>query len=92
MKKSIIIFVDAATFLTRRIKAQAGTPVDEHEIPFGNGVPSGHHYNMNIPDKQGHFTCPPPEYVDGTRVYGKVVFIPRVQCNDPVRGEVSLCY
>ena len=26
----------------------AGKPVDDFGIPFGNGFPSGEHYNLNI--------------------------------------------
>jgi hypothetical protein len=84
MKKSIILFVAAVTFIAPEITAHAGKPVDENGMPFGNGFPSGYHYNLNILGKQGHFTCPPPEYVDGTQAYGNVIFIPRDQGNDSI--------
>ena len=79
MKKSIIVFFAAAAFLVFGFTAHADKPVDENRMPFGNGFPSGYHYNLNLLGKQGHFTCPSPEYVDGTQVYGNVIFIPRDQ-------------
>jgi hypothetical protein len=84
MKKSIILFVVAVTFPATGITAYPGKPVDE------NGFSIGHYYHLNTPERQGHFTCPTPEHVGKTQVYGKVVFIPRGQGNDPVSEEVSL--
>ncbi|MHA2403903.1 MAG: hypothetical protein ACXADH_12985 [Candidatus Kariarchaeaceae archaeon] len=90
MKKSIIIFVAAITFITPGIAAHAGKQVDESGIPSGKGFPSGHHYNLNITDKQEQFTCPPPDYIDGKQVCKEAVFIPRDESNDPLSREVSL--
>jgi hypothetical protein len=90
MKKSIILFVVAVTFPAPGITAYPGNPVDENGMPFGNGFSIGHYYYLNNPQRQGHFTCPTPEYVGKTKVYGKAVFVPRGQGNDPVSGEASL--
>lgn len=49
----------------------------------GNGFPSGPHYNLNIIGKKDGFTCPPPEYYDGTQIYGNVIFVPEVTKDDP---------
>jgi hypothetical protein len=75
MKKSIIICITAVSFFALGFTAHAGKPVDEKGMPFGNGFPSGYHYNLNILGKQDNFTCPQPEYVDGMQVYGNVIFI-----------------
>ena len=84
MKKSIILFVVAVTFPAPGITAYPGAPVD------ANGFSIGHYYYLNIPERQGHLTCPKPEHAGKTQVCGKVVFIPRGQGNDPVSGEVTL--
>jgi hypothetical protein len=62
MQKSVILFVAAVTFLALEITARAGKPVGKNGMPFGNGLPSGYHFNLNILGEQGHFTFPPPEY------------------------------
>jgi len=62
MQKSVILFVAAVTFLSLEITAHAGKPVCKNRMPFGNGLPSGYHFNLNILGEQGHFTFPPPEY------------------------------
>jgi hypothetical protein len=66
------------------LPAHAAKPVDYNGVPFGNGFPSGPHYNLNIIGKKGTFSCPPPEIVDGQQVYGNVIFVPREQDNDPI--------
>jgi hypothetical protein len=40
----------------------AGKPADEEGNYFGNGYPSGPHYNLNIIFKKSMFTCPDQEY------------------------------
>jgi hypothetical protein len=83
MKKNTIQFI-AVTFVTIGITEDEGKQVYRKWMPFGNGFPSVYQYNLNIPGKQGHFICPPPEYVDGTRVCGNVMFIPWDHANDPI--------
>jgi hypothetical protein len=66
--------------------AEAEKPRDETGVPFGNGFPSGKHYNLNILAKKDHFTCPAPE-IDpetGQQVFGNVIFIPREQGTDAI--------
>ncbi len=84
MKNSIITLIAAVSFLASGFTAHAAKPVDEKGMPFGNGFPSGYHYNLNIIAKKDNFTCPYPQYVDGVQVYGNEIFIPRDQGNDPV--------
>ena len=62
MKKSIILFVAAVTFLALEITAHAGKPVGETGMLFGNGFLGSYHFNLNILGEQGHFTYPLPEY------------------------------
>jgi hypothetical protein len=62
--------------------AHADKPVDpDTGIPFGNGCPSGPHFNLNILAKWGHFVCPTAEEYGTT---GNVIFIPREQGNDDI--------
>jgi hypothetical protein len=65
--------------------AMAGKPVDGSGLPFGNGFPSGEHYNLNVIGKKAGFSCP-EQAVDeyGVPTYGKVIFFPREQGNDPI--------
>jgi hypothetical protein len=65
--------------------ALAAKPVDGAGLPFGNGFPSGEHYNLNIIGKKAGFVCPVGE-VDaiGNPVYGNVLFFPRVQGTDAI--------
>ncbi len=76
----------AILMLALAATASADKPVDENGIPFGNGFPSGKHFNLNLIAKKDHFQCPAPEYdpCTGQQVYGNVVFIPRIQGNDPI--------
>lgn len=66
--------------------AHAVKPVDETGVPFGNGFPSGPHFNLNLIGKKANFICPPPEFdpLTGEQLFGNVVFIPRDQGTDPI--------
>jgi hypothetical protein len=67
------------------VTAEAAKPVDSTGVPFGNGFPSGPHYNLNLSAKQDNFTCPEPSYDElGNQEFGKVIFFPRVQNDDPI--------
>jgi len=72
----------AATFATGT--AIAAKPVDGSGLPFGNGFPSGVHFNLNIIGKKADFTCPAAEFDAAGQVYGNVIFFPRVQGSDPI--------
>jgi len=48
-----------------------------------NGFPSGPHFNLNIIGKKDGFTCPEQEYLNGSPVYGNVIFVPEVTKNNP---------
>ena len=66
--------------------AHAAKPVDENGIPFGNGFPSGEHYNLIIHGKKTGFQCPDAEFdlVTGEQVFGNVINIPRVDDGKPI--------
>jgi len=65
--------------------ALAAKPVDGAGLPFGNGFPSGEHYNLNIIGKKAGFVCPAGEVdASGNPVYGNVIFSPRVQGADAI--------
>lgn len=66
--------------------AHAAKPVDENGIPFGNGFPSGEHYNLIIHGKKAGFQCPEPEFdlETGEQVFGNVINIPRVDDGKPI--------
>ncbi len=65
--------------------ALAGKPLDGGGLPFGNGFPSGEHYNLNIIGKKADFGCPAAEVdASGNPVVGNVIFFPRVQGNDAI--------
>jgi hypothetical protein len=75
----------AALAVLGTVSAQAAKPVDSAGVPFGNGFPSGPHFNLNLSAKQGHFTCPPPSFDElGNQEFGKVIFFPREQNEDPI--------
>lgn len=90
MKHTIIVTLIAMTLLSFVSPAIAKKPVDNgngNGIPFGNGFPSGEHYNLNIIGKKDNFTCPAPKYDPCNltqQIYGNVIFIPRVQDNIPI--------
>lgn len=84
MKRFIKFCLFVITLLSFALSANAGKPVDDQGIPFGNGFPSGYHYNLNLIGKKDNFNCPQPEFADGMEVYGNVIFIPRDQGNDPI--------
>jgi hypothetical protein len=82
IKSSLIATVISVFALT----AHAAKPVNNQGVPFGNGFPSGKHFNLNIIGKKDNFSCPAPD-IDpetGIQTYGNVVFIPRNQGNDPI--------
>lgn len=79
----VSIFALAATLAVG--PALAAKPVDGAGYPFGNGFPSGEHYNLNIIGKKAGFGCPAGEFdLSGNPVYGNVIFFPRVQGSDPI--------
>lgn len=86
MKKAVKATIIAISALAFALTAYAAKPVNSLGVPFGNGFPSGAHFNLNIIGKKDNFACPAPEFdpFTGQQVYGNVVFIPRVQGNDPI--------
>jgi hypothetical protein len=75
----------AMTMAIATFPALAAKPVDGAGLPFGNGFPSGEHYNLNIIGKKAGFVCPVGEVdASGNPVYGNVIFFPRVQGNDAI--------
>jgi hypothetical protein len=86
MKKVIKSTLMVIAIWAFALTAHAAKPVDSQGVPFGNGFPSGKHYNLNIIGKKDNFYCPPPEFDPVTleQIYGNVVFIPRVQDSDPI--------
>jgi len=86
MRHTIIVALIGMMLLAFVSPASAKKPVDDNGIPFGNGFPSGEHFNLNIIAKKDNFNCPPTEIDPCTLepIYGNVIFIPRVQGNDPI--------
>ncbi|MHC4619064.1 MAG: hypothetical protein ACYTEQ_15070 [Planctomycetota bacterium] len=86
MKNAVTLGLVGGALLAFAVPANAVKPVDDHNVPFGNGFPSGKHFNLNLIAKKDHFTCPEPQYdpCTGQQVYGNVIFIPRGQGNDPI--------
>jgi hypothetical protein len=86
VKKRVAIGLTLALVLAVALTAQADKPSDpESGIPFGNGFPSGPHFNLILLGKWGDFTCPPPELdAEMNQVYGNVIFIPREQGDDDI--------
>ena len=59
MTKKIFIILLAGVFVLGLFSlAQAGKPQDGDGVFFGNGFPSGPHFNLNIKAKKDDFTCP----------------------------------
>jgi hypothetical protein len=85
-RSSLAISVSAVIFAMAALPAQAAKPSDPATgLPYGNGFPSGSHFNLNLLGKNDTFACPAPEYDElGNQVFGKVIFFPRVQGNDPI--------
>lgn len=80
-----VLAILASSALLAAAGANAAKPVDSTGVPFGNGFPSGPHFNLNMSAKQDHFTCPEPSFDElGDQEFGKVIFIPRVQGEDPI--------
>lgn len=85
MPFSFISAASSVLLMIFTLTASAAKPTDDNGIPFGNGAPSGYHFNLNLLGKKANFTCPPPEYDDtGSQVYGNVIFMPREQGSDPI--------
>lgn len=90
MKKELFMFVTAVIAVlvlsTFSVLVYSAKPVSELGVPFGNGFPSGKHYNLNILGKRDNFNCPVPSFdpETGQQEFGKVIFIPRDQGNDPI--------
>ena len=60
------------------LPAYATKPVHDSGLPFGNGFPSGTHFNLNMLGKKFGFDCPPPDAdASGAESYGNVIFVPR---------------
>ena len=78
-----MLAVLASSVLLTAAGAHAAKPADSAGLPFGNGFPSGAHFNLNLIAKQDHFTCPEAAFDDlGSQEFGKVIFFPRVQDED----------
>jgi len=87
MNRPILVVSACALLLSLAAPvSQSAKPQDpETGLPFGNGFPSGLHFNLNLIAKPEHFACPPPEFDEaGNPVHGRVIFFPRVQGDDPI--------
>ena len=85
MKHPIVTLSIGALLGVSAGPAMAAKPVDGNGIPFGNGAPSGQHFNLVLLGKPGHFTCPAPEYDEtNNQIYGNAIYMPREQGNDPI--------
>jgi hypothetical protein len=85
MKQRFTVPAVACLIAGLSFSAIAAKPVDDNGVPFGNGFPSGPHYNLNLLGKKSDFNCPMPDYDEsGNQVYGNVIFLPREQGNDPI--------
>ena len=86
MKKFFLSGAIVVGLLMFGLNLEAGKPVDENGVPFGNGYPSGEHYNLNIHGKIADFHCPAPQFdpETGQQIYGNVINIPREQGNDAI--------
>jgi hypothetical protein len=86
VKKIYLNFLIGGFILGLCGSVYAAKPVDENGIPFGNGFPSGEHYNLIIHGKKAEFQCPAPEYdlITGEQVFGNVINIPRVDDGLPI--------
>ena len=87
MKKSLLAMSASALILAMgALPAQGAKPSDpETGLPFGNGFPSGPHFNLNLLGKSDNFYCPAPEYDDlNNQIFGNVIFFPREQRNDAI--------
>ena len=93
MKHAIVVALIGAMLLVFVSPADAKKPAgngngngssndNDNGIPFGNGFPSGEHYNLNIIAKKDTFNCPEAKFDPcdpNQQIYGNVIFIPRVQ-------------
>ena len=85
MKRTITLCLIVLVLSALTTPVWAAKPTDDKGVPFGNGYPSGEHFNLNLIAKKDNFTCPGPEYDEyGNQEYGNVIFIPRVQGNDDI--------
>ena len=62
MKLSIVTLSIGALLGAGASSALAAKPVDDNGVPFGNGAPSGEHFNLVLLGKKDHFQCQPPEF------------------------------
>jgi hypothetical protein len=85
MKRTITLCLIVLVLSALTTPAWAAKPTGDKGVPFGNGYPSGEHFNLNIIAKKDNFTCPEPKYDEfGDQEYGNVIFIPRIQGNDDI--------
>ena len=84
MKSMRLVSTLALAATVTSVPAIAAKPVDGSGLPFGNGFPSGEHFNLNIIGKSADFTCPAAEFDAAGQVFGNVIFFPRVQGGDPI--------
>jgi hypothetical protein len=85
MKLSIVTLSIGALLGAGASSALAAKPVDDNGVPFGNGAPSGEHFNLVLLGKKDHFQCQPAEFDEfGHQVYGNNIFMPREQGTDPI--------
>lgn len=79
MRGRIVLSLTIIAVLVMAVTVSADKPVHPGNppIPFGNGFPSGPHYNLNLIAKQAHFAWP-------CEATGNVIFIPRVQGDDDI--------
>jgi hypothetical protein len=91
MNRRIPLIVTMLLILAATFTVYADKPVDSGGVPFGNGFPSGAHFNLNIIGKRDNFVCTPAEYEGEPpqQVYGNVIYIPREQGDDPITIQME---
>ncbi len=78
MKNLSRIFIAALLASSFMAPAMAAKPRTADGIPFGNGFPSGSHFNLNLIGKKASFNCPGAEFDEnGQQTFGNVIFVPR---------------
>lgn len=84
MKKLLNILIAMLLACALATPGMAAKPRNVDGMPFGNGFPSGEHYNLNLIGKRPGFSCPSATFDDsGTQEFGNVIFVPR-DPNDPI--------